>query len=189
MKYLATFILGTLLLLTALTAKADCPSYYEHKTTLTWIKEAADFSGCVVNDKEFMKEIISLSYSHYDGDSKEIVKSLLSNTKAVVSSYYKNRPVMAYRVVGTNQIYFNRAKKHIGDTCSRVNTSVHERLHVLGYKHKGNKKNRYNNINSVPYKVGNIAQKHCRRMKGKPTKKPVVKRRGFWKRFKGMFGL
>lgn len=137
-------------------------NFYKNYSTLSWVKLAVDAADCVTINPEFHQEIINYQkFAHYDGSSTQIVKDLLSDKKAEVSTYYKRfTKARAYRNVGTNKIWLNRAKLGYVDP-GLVNTMIHERLHVLGYNHQGNNKYKYNNVESVPYKVGKISEKYA----------------------------
>ena len=146
-------------------------SYYKVESTLEWVKEVAQIADCVTNNTEFHQEIASYpKYEHYDGESSKIVTDLLSDKKAIVGTYYKKfTKARAYRNVGSDKIWLNRAK--LGNVDSGLNnTMIHERLHVLGYGHKGNKKFQYNNVESVPYKVGKFSEKYVEKCKPRKTK-------------------
>jgi hypothetical protein len=136
-------------------------SFYKIESSLSWIKEAVRIADCATKNKDFHREILSVeSYEHYEGEAKAIVESLVSPTIARVGTYSKRfTKARAYRKVGDNKIWVNRKKISKADAAF-LNTMVHERLHVLGYKHKGNDRYQYNNENSVPYKVGRIAQNY-----------------------------
>lgn len=56
---------------------------------------------------------------------------------------YENYPTLLYALISQNLI--------------------HEYCHNLGYKHKGNKRNKHNNIYSVPYGVGDIIKNEAER--------------------------
>jgi len=139
-------------------------SFYKVESTLNWIKEAVRITDCVTVQKDFHAEILSVqNFEHYEGENQAIVDSLLSEKVAVIGSYSKKfTKARAYRDVGTNKIWLNRSKIFKADK-DLINTNIHERLHVLGYKHKGNSRNKYNNINSVPYKVGSLSEKYYKR--------------------------
>ena len=143
-------------------------SFYVNKDTRSWVGDVIKTANCITINKNFHKDILSHgSYEHYTGSNKAIVKSLLSNKVATVGTYYKKysvwpkrTSVRAYRNIGSNKIYINRANVSNKADANLVNTFIHERLHVLGYGHKGNKKYKYNNINSVPYAVGAKSEKY-----------------------------
>ena len=139
-------------------------SFYKVESTLDWIKEAVRITNCVTIQKDFHAEILAVEkFEHYSGSNQAIVDSLLSDKVAVIGTYSKRfTKARAYRNVGTNKIWLNRAKIFKADK-DLINTNIHERLHVLGYGHKGNNRNKYNNINSVPYKVGSMSEKYYER--------------------------
>lgn len=134
--------------------------FYENESTLESIAKAIKVANCVTLDPRFHDDIIKNGkYEHFNGDNKEISTKLLSDKKAIVGTYYKRfTKAIAYRNPGTDKIWFNRKYTKTSSGSSKLNTMIHERLHVLGFGHKGNSKNKYNNIESVPYKVGKLAQ-------------------------------
>ena len=136
-------------------------SFYKIESSRDWIKEAVRVANCVTVNSDFHKEIISIDkYEHFTGDSKDIVKSLISSKVAIVGTYYKRfTKAIAYRNIGSDKIWYNT--KHAGSSVkSKVKTMIHERLHVLGYGHKGNNPAKYNNRDSVPYKVSGLGEKY-----------------------------
>lgn len=134
-------------------------NYYVNSSSLDWVKETIRIANCVTNEPNFHKEILDNGkYMHFEGENKDIVKALLSSVRAEVGTYYKRfTKAIAYRNVGSNKIWFNRYKAKATSMKGKLETMIHERLHVLGFGHKGNSRNKYNNIESVPYKVAKIA--------------------------------
>lgn len=139
---------------------SEVKTFYTLKSSLKSIKEAVRVADCVTKNKDFHNDIINHGeYSHYTSDNKDIVKKLLSDKKAIVSSYYKRwSKAVGYRIPGTDKIYVNTAKRL--NLAARVVNLIHERLHVLGFIHKGNKKAQYNNSNSVPYAASSYSEKY-----------------------------
>jgi predicted SprT family Zn-dependent metalloprotease len=137
-------------------------SYYVNESSLEWVSKLIDVTDCTTKLDSFHKDIIDNNkYEHYEGSNEKIVKDLKSDVKAHVGTYYKRfTRARAYRNVGSNKIWLNRAKISGKIDVDLVNTMIHERLHVLGYQHKGNNKYKYNNVESVPYKVGKISEKY-----------------------------
>lgn len=135
--------------------------YYKNESSLDWITESIEIANCVTKKKEFHQEILDNGkFEHYDGLNQHIIDMLISETPAIVGTYYKKfSKARAYRNIGSNKIWLNRAKISNSDE-DLLNTMLHERLHVLGFGHKGNSRNKYNNIDSVPYKVGSISEKY-----------------------------
>jgi hypothetical protein len=135
-------------------------SGYIIKTTNEKIIESVKIADCVIKNTDYQNDILGVSsYSHYTGLNTKIVSDLLSDKKAIVSSYYKKyTKASAYRIPNTNEIYVNRAK--LGSHAKTVASLIHEKYHTLGYGHKGNKKNKYNNINSVPYLASSMSKKY-----------------------------
>lgn len=143
-------------------------SFYKSESSLSWIAKAIEIADCVTVNKDFHNDILDNGeFTHYTGSSQAIIDSLMSSTTARVGSYYKwKSKAVAYRNQGSDKIWFNRyhAKRSINQ---KVNTMIHERLHVLGYGHKGNKSYKYNNLSSVPYKVGKIGERYSEGCKPK----------------------
>ena len=134
--------------------------YYVNGSTLRWVAETIALANCVTPLAAFHKEILEGEYTHFEGDNSEIVTALTSGVKAKVKTYYKWKGAQAVRTPGTDTIWINRWKVKTGENHLRLKTMIHERLHVLNFKHLGNKKKKYDNINSVPYKVAEIAMRH-----------------------------
>lgn len=135
-------------------------SGYIVKSTNKRILDSVKISDCVIYLDSFRDELVKIeAFTHSDKNGVEVYESLLSDKKAVVSSYYKKFTyAAAYRVPNTSTIYINLAKSSTYKSLTIA--LIHERLHVLDYKHQGNKRNKYDNINSVPYRVSVIAGKY-----------------------------
>jgi hypothetical protein len=129
---------------------------FDNKSKNKTIINSVKLAECVLSNRDFQKEIINHgSFEHYEGSNKYIVDQINSDKKSIVSSYIKRiSRASAYRKVGTNKIYINRAK--LGSFAKTVRSLVHEHMHVLGFKHKGNGRNINNNAESVPYKVSTM---------------------------------
>lgn len=184
LDFLMVLIVITLLaLMHGAAMGAECGQYYKLKTSLNWIEKGVERANCIIDSEEFSRVILSGSYTHFNGDNKDIIKAFRSESKAIVSSYYKwPSRAIAYRQANSTEIYFNRAKKSYTDICGKVNTLIHEKAHTLNFKHKGNRRHLYQNEKSVPYSVGRIAENICR---GKTVAKPIIKaKRSLWSRFK-----
>ena len=129
-------------------------SHFEVKSKLDWVKRKADIADCIINNEDFRVEVSEVKeFSHFDGNGQDVVKSFDLPDKAIVRTYYKKLTrAAAYREPGSNEVYINTAKTR--QSKKYIPTSlVHEWLHVLKYKHKGNRRHKYNNSKSVPYYV------------------------------------
>lgn len=136
---------------------------FKVKSSLSWMKDLGEKANCVNFNKDFLKEVSLIeSFTHSDHTGVEVVEALTSSTIAVARTYSKRfTRAAAYRVPGTNEIYINLKKLSKRSRAKQViPTLIHERLHVLGYKHKGNRRAKYNNLESVPYKVSRISKKY-----------------------------
>jgi hypothetical protein len=133
--------------------------FYTVSTKKEFAVNSAKIANCVTALPQYHSKILAEEYySHFTGKNSEIVESLLSDKKAIIKTYFKRfTKAKAYRIPGQSEIYINMAKIS-PNTESIIVTLIHERLHVLGYSHRGNNRNKYNNINSVPYKASMLSK-------------------------------
>lgn len=139
-------------------------SRFEIVRELPYFKEMVKVADCVTNLKEFQDEVSSLEkFGNTTDSGKQILEKMLMPTKAKIRHYrpwnFKSS-VTAYTV--GEEVYFNsRMKRLLKDN---VNTAIHERLHVLGYKHVS----KYNvgRDKDNAYIIGNLSEKYVERCNG-----------------------
>lgn len=126
------------------------------------IKKLVSASNCVINKKSFQEELKSVdSFTDINKNGKQVLEKILDSKQGIVKFYTQNwiawkfAQVNGYVDNGSNVININTRQLWRSDK-SIVNTIVHELSHVTGYKHQGNSPS--GNQNSVPYKIGSIAE-------------------------------
>lgn len=134
-------------------------SFFQLKSTLSYLPEAIQIADLVMKDEDFQNEVRAItSFKDSKENGHQVVITMLSPKKATVSTYKTFNPyskTTAYTTGGA--VYFNRWSNP-RPMKEMVNTLVHERLHVLKYYHYGNSWK--GNENTVPYKVGAIAERY-----------------------------
>lgn len=146
-------------------------SDYSVKSTLSWLAEVGKVANCVVKQPDFIKEVSEHKQFDYTSDSsKTVAEKMAKFTPVILTTYTKNcSSAIAYRNVGSNIVYFNLGKncklQRLNPRAMKymINTAIHERLHVVGYGHGDN--NSKGKGNSVPYGVGDLAEKYADRCK------------------------
>lgn len=133
---------------------------YAVKSSLQYMVDVAEVANCVIYNPKFIAEVQTHKQFDYTKDnSATIAKKMAEFTPVILSTFKKPlSKTIAVRNVGSNVLYFNTSKnprlmKYM------VNTAVHERLHVVGYGHGDNSAS--GKGNSVPYGIGDIAEKYA----------------------------
>lgn len=154
-----------LLSLMILSYSAQAQSRFELKSSLYYLPEVIKVTDCVIELKEFQDEVRAIkSFTSSKENGAQVVEKILSPKKAVIRHYLKLSAKVTAKTV-SGEVYWNRYKKiNPRPLPKMVNTGMHERLHVLGYNHDGNKARI--NQESVPYKVGDIAEKYVKKCIG-----------------------
>ena len=149
------------------------------------IKKSASALQNIINLEKFKNRIRTFSFDPRFGKKKyyfrmsqnknrnEILNLLLSGEDIYSEADqeldyiilpYKTKPsVHAYTTSGSSNIYLNQnyIEYYINNyfenkiIAALSNTLIHEYLHNLGFKHRGNKPTKYNKT-TVPYAIGNI---------------------------------
>lgn len=138
-------------------------SRFEIVRELPYFKEVVKVADCVMNLKDFQDEISKIeSFGNTKETGEQVKNTMLLPIKAKLR-YYKNpnpwSSVTAYTV--KDEVYFNSRKTR--SLASNVNTAIHERIHVLGYKHVSSK-NIGRDIDNA-YMIGNMAEKYVGKCK------------------------
>lgn len=132
-------------------------SRFEIVRELPYFKEMVRVADCVINLKEFQNEISGIKSFGNTKDNGEQVKNkmLLPNKAKIRSYYYWRKTVIAYSV--RDEVYFNTKNKN-RSIKENVKTAIHERFHVLGYKHVS----KYNIGRDVDnaYVIGKLSEKY-----------------------------
>jgi hypothetical protein len=138
------------------------------RSKLPWMKEVGAVTNCVIGLEAFQKEIKavgSFTFTTHNGDQ---VAQNLNKAAAVFSTYRSANPLSkATSYTVKNEVYFN-LRKNPRTLSSMVNTGVHEAAHVAGYGHGDNdiSKDTERKARSVPYLLGDMAEKYVETCKG-----------------------
>ena len=142
-------------------------SFQAHSVTLIskskydYMEEVVKTSSCVLLSPHYQHEVSQIKKFDYSDKTGEEVIQIMLGDQEVFYTTYKSRPwskVVAYRNRGSNWVYFNR-RNNPRSMKSMVNTAIHEASHIVGFGHGGN--NSQGKQNSVPYKIGKIAEKYA----------------------------
>lgn len=133
----------------------------EIKSSLPWMKNLSATTECVIKDEGFQKEVSAIEKFDYSPkNGKQVVADLLTFKKITLSTYKTKLPwskTIAYRPVGTAEVYFN-LRKNPRDFSEMINTVIHEWLHVYDYDHGNN--SAVGKEKTVNYAVGKISEKY-----------------------------
>lgn len=69
-----------------------------------------------------------------------------------------------------NYVFINSNMLGKLELADYVGNFVHEFMHIIGFKHKGNYQNRFRNLESVPYVMGSLAEAWVRGIEFHKTK-------------------
>lgn len=140
--------------------------YFVNKSNFDWLEKTAKVSNCVLNNKQFQSKIKSINKFDYTSDSGgEVLSKYLSGGQSTLFTYRSLNPwtkVIAYTLTGNkNDIFYNTRKLNDSNGNPReiklmVNTTIHERGHLVGYGHGNNSSHQKDN--SVPYLVGSESE-------------------------------
>tara|TARA_R110000868_G_scaffold173530_1_gene409678 strand:+ start:913 stop:1437 length:525 start_codon:yes stop_codon:yes gene_type:complete len=136
---------------------------FKTNSNLEWLKEVVKVSNCVIKREDFLKEVEAIKSFYFSTDNGvQVANTLRSSKVAIIDTYSTFNPwskVNAYRDVNTGLIYLN-LRNNPRTLEAMVDTFLHERSHNW-YNHNGNLATG-DNLNSVPYTIGRIAQKYVR---------------------------
>lgn len=142
-------------------SESVCSQFYIRPESLKIMPEltiVARKAECVLKNALFHAAIhVHGKFAYSEKSTDQIVDDIKKCDHAMLRTYYKRfGSVVAFRNVGENDIYFNT--KFAGNSIAdKVNTAIHELLHIKGYSHPFNQTADRNE--SVPYMIGTIAQK------------------------------
>jgi hypothetical protein len=153
------------LLMLSYTATGAIFSVHKGLTTSKgWMTTTAKVAECVLENKEFLKEVGAFKKYDFTDKTPAQVEAILTKVGTLhpveLTTYApKWRPskAIAYRNPGSTTIYFN-IYRNPRDQKEMVNTIVHEYLHILGFDHGGNSSK--GKQNSVNYAVGAMSEKY-----------------------------
>lgn len=138
----------------------NAQSKIQVKSTLHWMSNLGSVADCVIANPGFRSEVSAIQKFDYSKRTGVQVIEDLSRMKDVAISTYKTKnpfsKTIAYTYGGARTVYFN-TRKNPRDKKEMVNTVIHESTHIVGYGHGDNSSK--GKENSVPYKVGSIAEK------------------------------
>jgi len=135
-------------------------STFAVKSDLKWVADAAKVAECVIRNEDFLKEVANHpQFTYTTKTSKQVSDSMRRFVPSVITTYKKRfTSTIAYRNVGSNVVYLNLAKNP-RPIKELVNTLIHENLHCRDWGHPSNRT--ATRPESVPYKVGLIAEKYA----------------------------
>jgi hypothetical protein len=158
------FILG-LLMFSIIASGANSFKLWPGLTTSKkWLDPLLNVSQCITANDAFLKEVGNYpKYTFTTLTPKQVEESLRKTSVVATLSTYsppwynKKSNTIAYRNVGDSTIYFNiyrnpRAYEEM------INTVIHEWTHIAGHDHGDS--NWRGKEDSVPYRVGKIAEKY-----------------------------
>lgn len=138
------------------------------------LQVAIKMSNWLLTDSQFYDELAQIeSFSHSNLTGRQVA-AILRDAR------YKDMEIVGYKTLypymwpfpkvkgyytknKPNKIHVNlRALKDM-DIFDHVVNNIHEFLHSIGFTHKGNNKLKYNNLNSIPYRVGYLAGSFAKR--------------------------
>lgn len=133
------------------------------------IQVAVKITNWLLTDSLFYDEIRKLTkFSHTRVNGEYVAEILYANrhSKMEVVGYKTLYPYRwpfpkvkgYYSHENPDKIFVNLRSVHTMDRFDHVGNFIHEKMHSLGYEHKGNSRNKFNNIESVPYKIGYLAK-------------------------------
>jgi hypothetical protein len=133
----------------------------EVKSSLPWMSSLGKTADCIIQNAEFRAEVSAIKVFDYSKRSGiQVIEDLSKMNDVAISTYRTKSPwskTIAYTYGGAKTIYFN-TRKNPRDVPSMINTVIHESTHIVGYGHGDNSSK--GKGNSVPYKVGSIAEKY-----------------------------
>lgn len=131
-------------------------------SSLQWMKDLAKSADCVIRNEQFLKEVeLFPKYTHTTKTPKEVADSLRAPKPVILSTYRTKNPLS--KVIATTynndrtHVYFN-LRKNPRAIKGMLNTSIHEKTHLLGHSHGDNSS--IGKGDSVPYRLGKIAEKY-----------------------------
>lgn len=130
--------------------------------------------SCVIADEEFRAELKAVSgFFNTTASGIDVLQNLDAGIHSGAAYLMKMgmkrfKPWYRNTTAETNGLRVELNPKFMNrDDADQANTLVHEWLHVVGYSHIWNNSRKYPQIlSSVNYVVGNMVEKHYRRIFG-----------------------
>lgn len=136
--------------------------YYTTDLKSSWAIDLARISNCVLNHEGFIKEVSAIEKFDFTSDSGVEVIAKYRQDKTTNIKLIKPKAfwssMVATTFAGNTNDFFLSTKKNPRPMPSMINTSIHERGHLVGYSHGDNYAK--GKENSVNYKVGSISEKY-----------------------------
>lgn len=138
-----------------------------------FFRSAMSIMRHVVNSDAFQNAVLDFNgYTHTDQDAREIYMNFMSGKDLYetvvdnemdieVTIYNKNNSTVGYTYPNTRKQWINWkfvTMNKIEGIATVIANIVHEGCHNLGYRHRGNNRNKYGNWKSVPYIYGDTAK-------------------------------
>lgn len=133
------------------------------------VQEAVKIANWLLTDSMFYDEIKKIErFTHTELNGSDIAEVLFENRYSEMEvvgykTFYPYRwpfPKVKgfYSHETPDKINVNLRALHTMDTFDHVGNLIHEKMHSLGFEHQGNSRNKFNNIDSAPYKIGYLAR-------------------------------
>lgn len=144
---------------------------YFYGGSIKKLKDAAMVANWLLTSSEFYDEIEKVkTFTHSNEDGFEVSRKLKNNrhimqvnVKEYKSLWPWSKAIGYFSKRRPRDINVNIRKIDSLDVWDYIGNYIHEKMHMLGYSHKGNNKYKHNNVDSVPYLVGYIAKSVARK--------------------------
>jgi hypothetical protein len=136
---------------------------FNHRSSLSWVKELSKVANCTVNLKSFQDELSTIErFDYSDDNGKQVLSKLLSDAKTITTYKTKNpwSSAMATTYSADKDNMYLNTRKNPREYKFMVNTVCHEKLHLNGYSHGNNSS--VGKENTVNYFVGSLCEKHSK---------------------------
>lgn len=137
--------------------------FYTTQLDAEWIQKGIKTATCVTTLPSFLNELIQIqSFDMSEDTGAQVATNLIKDEAVQVGTYATWWPWSAangYRDPASNQVFINTRKDPWAWSPGQLtNFLIHERSHFFGYGHGDNSP--VGKENTVPYKVGSLAEKH-----------------------------
>ncbi len=139
--------------------KNELSQIFETDSDKTWLLNAIKKANCVSTFPIFLGEIEEIKSFNFTEDSgKEVAKNLKLGKVLKVKTYKTWNPWSKVNAYFSNDTIYLNLWNNPRSLNEMVNTLIHEYSHLY-YSHNGNYKTK-ENLESVPYKIGDISEKY-----------------------------
>ena len=139
---------------------------FDYRSSLTWVKKLTKAVNCTINKESFAKRLTSVKSFDYSTHNGTQVYNNLINHNCRIRTYKTKNPfsnvIATTYTANTFDVYLNRRKNPRYPMDRMINTALHECLHNVKYGHGDNRNINNSKGNSVPNKVGLIAQQESK---------------------------